>query len=62
MFTFSCLPQVMEQTTNPYNTIIWICWLADRGFKCWKGVLPSYKVRQGEVGLSGRDRVWLGSG
>lgn len=36
MFTFSCLPQVMEQTRKPHNTIIWICWFADRGFKCWK--------------------------
>lgn len=37
MFTFSCLPQVMERMTKPHTTIIWICWFADRGFKCWKG-------------------------
>lgn len=26
----------MEQTTKPHNTMIWICWFADREFKCWK--------------------------
>lgn len=30
MFTFSCLPQVMEQMTKPHTTIIWICWFADQ--------------------------------
>lgn len=41
MFSFSCLPQVMERTAKNHNTVIWISWFADMRIKPGKAEFSS---------------------
>lgn len=51
MFIFSCVPQVMGQSTEAQHTVIWIPWFADRRTKPLKQRLE----RQGEERSEKRD-------